>query len=67
VRARCDVSEWPVHVEGEHLAAFLRYRVAPLSKKATSGFLTRLRKSSLRYEAAFEADLAHHVESFENG
>jgi len=67
VRARCDVSEWPVHVEGEHLAAFLRYSVTPLSQKATSGFLTRLRKSSLRYEAAFEADLAHHVESFETG
>lgn len=67
VRARCDVSEWPVHVEGEHLAAFLRYRVMPLSKKATSGFLTRLRKSNLRYDAAFEADLSYHVESFEVG
>ncbi|MDC9834946.1 DNA cytosine methyltransferase [Rhizobium binxianense] len=65
-RARCDVSEWPVHIEGEHLAGFLRHRVRPLSKKATSGFLMRLRKSSLRYEAAFEADLAHHVDSFEN-
>lgn len=66
LRARCDVSEWPVHVEGEHLASFLRHSVAPLSEKATSGFLTRLRKSNLSYEPAFEADLAHHVDAFED-
>ena len=64
-RSTSDVSEWPVHIEGEHLAAFLRHRVVPLSHKAASGFYTRLRRSSLRHEGAFAADLAHHIENVE--
>lgn len=65
VRASSDVSEWPVRVEAAHLSSFLQHRVTPLSKKATSGFLSRLVESSLKYEEAFEDDLAHHVENVE--
>ncbi len=64
-RARCDVSEWPVAVEAPHLVGFLEYAVTPLSKRATSGFLGRLIKSSLRYEDAFRHDLEHHVEKID--
>ena len=62
VRARSGASEWPVAIEAPHLCSFLEHDVAPLSRKATSGFLGRLIRSSLRYEAAFRRDLAHHVE-----
>jgi DNA (cytosine-5)-methyltransferase 1 len=65
VRACSDVSEWPIRAKAAHLSGFLEYDVAPLSKKATSGFLSRLVKSSLKYEEAFEDDLAHHVENIE--
>jgi DNA (cytosine-5)-methyltransferase 1 len=62
-RRRATVSEWPVQREQQHLAAFLRYPVKPLSKKATGGFRSRLIKSSLRYEEKFLADLTHHEET----
>lgn len=62
-RGRSRVSEWPVAIPSEHLSAFLKYKVTPLSKKATSGFLSRLIKSTLRYEEAFRLDLAHHAEN----
>lgn len=61
-RSRSEVSEWPVAVAGPHLAGFLTRSPRPLSAKATTGFHTRLLKSSLRYEEPFEADLAHHIE-----
>jgi DNA (cytosine-5)-methyltransferase 1 len=60
-RSRADVSEWPVARPRQHLAAFLEYPTTRLSNKAASGFLKRLVASSLRYEAAFRADLEHHV------
>lgn len=64
---RSDVSEWPVAVPSAHLSSFLEHKVSPLSKKATSGFLSRLIKSTLRYEEAFRLDLAHHIENVEKG
>jgi DNA (cytosine-5)-methyltransferase 1 len=63
-RGKALVSEWPVREPSLHLASFLTHRVQPLSKKAASGFLSRLVKSTLRYEEAFRADLEHHVEGF---
>lgn len=64
-RRRSTVSEWPVQLEQQHLAAFLQYPVKPLSKKATGGFRSRLIKSSLRYEGKFLVDLTHHAETTE--
>jgi DNA (cytosine-5)-methyltransferase 1 len=66
-RGRANVSEWPVAMPSLHLSSFLEHKVFPLSKKATSGFLSRLEKSSLRYEEAFRLDLAHHAENVEKG
>jgi DNA (cytosine-5)-methyltransferase 1 len=64
-RARSDVSEWPVKRASQHLAGFLEYDTEPLSTKATSGFLGRLKRSCLRYEKAFAADLAYHIKNVE--
>ena len=63
VRAKCDVSEWPVRRKQKHLAGFLQYATPPLSKKATSGFLSRLGESCLKYEKSFARDLAHHAKN----
>lgn len=60
-RRRAVVSEWPVATPNKHLSAFLKYDVVPLSKKATSGFHSRLTRSSLRYDADFCRDLVHHA------
>jgi DNA (cytosine-5)-methyltransferase 1 len=62
-RGSVDVSEWPISISRQHLAAFLEYQVTPLSKRATTGFLSRLKKSSLRYEQQFVDDLAHHAKN----
>jgi DNA (cytosine-5)-methyltransferase 1 len=64
-RGRSEVSEWPVAVPSIHLASFLQHKVSPLSKKATSGFLSRLINSSLRYEKEFCRDLAYHAKNVE--
>ncbi|WP_208738462.1 DNA cytosine methyltransferase [Bradyrhizobium vignae] len=60
-RGRSAVSEWPVSRPVEHLARFLGSDIVPLSRKATSGFLSRLERSKLRYEEAFRRDLRHHI------
>lgn len=63
-RGKSNASEWPVTSKPQHLAAFLGRRVNPLSTRAAAGFLSRLRKSSLRYEEAFAADLEHHIAEY---
>jgi len=62
-RSKAQVSDWPIALPRAHLASFLKRDVVPLSKKATSGFLSRLVKSKLKYEEAFRLDLIHHVEN----
>jgi len=62
-RRSVAVSEWPVSTTHSHLACFLKHPVVPLSKRATTGFLSRLLKSSLKYDPEFAEDLAHHAEN----
>lgn len=64
-RGKATVTEWPIFTPPQHLSAFLSREVMPLSKKATSGFLSRLVKSNLRYDEAFRADLAYHLKQVE--
>ncbi len=64
-QGQSDVSEWPVAVPSPHLISFLEHRIAPLSKKATAGFHSRLIESCLRYEDAFERDLRYHKRNAE--
>jgi DNA (cytosine-5)-methyltransferase 1 len=62
-RGNAAVSEWPEIGPQQHLATFLTHSVKPLSHKATAGFLSRLERSTLRYEEAFRLDLRHHIET----
>jgi DNA (cytosine-5)-methyltransferase 1 len=57
------VSAWPERSNYTHLHDFLRFPTAPLSERATRGFLTRLNKSSLScYPARFRSAVEHHLE-----
>jgi DNA (cytosine-5)-methyltransferase 1 len=59
-----DVSHFPVRVQAPALADFLAFPPAPLSKKATAGFLGRLKASSLRYPRSFEEALEAHLSTY---
>jgi DNA (cytosine-5)-methyltransferase 1 len=48
-RLRVAISEWPVRRKYQPLENFLRFEPAPLSAKATAGFLGRAARSSLRF------------------
>ena len=61
LRRASTVSDWPVREKYVHLASFLQDRAAPLSARATAGFLQRLRNSTLAREQNFEKDLARHA------
>jgi DNA (cytosine-5)-methyltransferase 1 len=63
VRYSAPVSEWPVRAPYIHLAQFLEHPVLPLSRKATEGFLGRLRKSGLTRPEQFETDLESHAQT----
>lgn len=58
---RAQVSAWPVHEPYRHLAEFLEYDAAPLSARATEGFLKRAQASSLNFVAGFLEDVAAHL------
>ncbi|MCL4289145.1 MAG: DNA (cytosine-5-)-methyltransferase [Thermoleophilia bacterium] len=50
---KVDLSPWPVRYEYRSLESFLAYEPAPLSERATRGFLGRTRSSSLRFPPGF--------------
>jgi len=56
-------SLWPVAWKNKPLLDFLRFPTKPLSERATAGFLSRAKKSRLRFADGFLADVAHHLES----
>jgi DNA (cytosine-5)-methyltransferase 1 len=62
-RFASTVSTWPVRRSYTPLAEFLKHDLKPLSKKATEGFMHRLRKSCLNYPDAFWFSLSRHLES----
>jgi DNA (cytosine-5)-methyltransferase 1 len=59
---RADVSSWPVREPYNHLVDFLKYDVAPLSARATEGFLRRANESTLRFTPGFLEDVAAHLD-----
>ncbi len=61
-RFASTVSTWPVRIPGTPLARFLKYDPKPLSRKATEGFMRRLRESCLNYPEAFWISLSRHLE-----
>ncbi len=56
------VSMFPDNRSVADIADFLAFPVKPLSQKATTGFLARLRSSSLRYPREFLCALEAHAE-----
>lgn len=56
------VSAWPICKSRAGLEAFLKYPTAPLSAKATAGFLGRARSGSLRFPPGFLEAVAAHLE-----
>jgi DNA (cytosine-5)-methyltransferase 1 len=63
---RAELSLWPVSMPQPHLADFLSYEVAPLSARATDGFLRRALASRLRFVPGFLDDVAAHLETVRN-
>lgn len=61
VRVQVDASEWPVNHRYEPLQGFLKYPSAPLSAKATAGFLERARRGRLRFPEGFLPALESHL------
>jgi DNA (cytosine-5)-methyltransferase 1 len=59
---RVELSEWPVSMPYVGLADFLEYPVKPLSKRASSGFLSRAERAGLRFVDGFLDDVATHIE-----
>lgn len=66
-RYRADLSTFPVRVEREHLHEWLRFEPAPLSVKATRGFLDRTATSSLRFPPRFLTMIRRHLARMERG
>jgi DNA (cytosine-5)-methyltransferase 1 len=64
-RFSADISAWPTRRRRKTLARFLENPVAPLSLKATAGFLSRARKGSLRFPEGFLDVLEAHLGSLE--
>ncbi|MCX7584911.1 DNA cytosine methyltransferase [Phenylobacterium sp. 58.2.17] len=60
-RFAASVGSWPVAMPREPLADFLRYPGAPLSSRATAGFLGRLLASRLRIRPGFVDALRDHL------
>jgi DNA (cytosine-5)-methyltransferase 1 len=60
-RFTATMSEWPKRYKRKPLAEFLRFEPKPLSEKATAGFLSRTRKSSLRFPEGFIPALEMHL------
>jgi DNA (cytosine-5)-methyltransferase 1 len=61
-RFRSAASRWPVVMRRLSLAEFLKHPLSPLSERATAGFLSRVRSSSLRFPDGLIADLNDHLE-----
>ncbi len=61
-RVRVEASEWPIRRKPRSLEAFLRYAPAPLSEKATAGFLRRTEHAKLRFPEGFIAAVRAHLD-----
>lgn len=59
---RAELSAWPIRAPYHHLAEFLQEEAAPLSERATQGFLDRTRRSSLNFPDGLLNDVATHLD-----
>jgi DNA (cytosine-5)-methyltransferase 1 len=61
-RFAISISEFPTFKQRPPLMDFLKFDPAPLSLRATLGFLSRAQKSSLRFVPGFLDALRRHAE-----
>lgn len=61
------VSTWPCQSRFIPLEEFLKYPVAPLSERATAGFLKRAEASSLRFPEGFLDAIRDHLSRVQSG
>jgi DNA (cytosine-5)-methyltransferase 1 len=64
-RCRVSASEWPVRRKPQSLHSFLRYPTAPLSAKATAGFLSRAQVAPLKFDDGFLDAIRAHLKRME--
>lgn len=60
-RYRVDCSAWPQVMPRPDIQDFLEHQIKPLSLKATSGFYSRLQRSTLRRPGEFDLALKRHI------
>jgi DNA (cytosine-5)-methyltransferase 1 len=60
-RYNLNLSEWPIRKKAPLLEQFLKFPTIDLSARATEGFLTRAKASSLRFHPRFLRDVAYHL------
>lgn len=60
-RFAARLSSWPVRRKARPLLEFLKYPTTPLSVKATAGFYSRAKASSLRFPEGFLGAVASHL------
>jgi DNA (cytosine-5)-methyltransferase 1 len=58
---RVKVSVWPTRASYKSLAEFLRYPPVPLSQRAAAGFLSRARRSTLRFPEGLLEGIEKHL------
>jgi DNA (cytosine-5)-methyltransferase 1 len=56
-----SVSTWPIATSAPELMQFLNYGLRPLSYKATAGFYSRAKRSTLRFAPGFLAAVEAHM------
>lgn len=61
-RSRVEVNDFPEWIARPHLHEFLRHEGAPLSVRATAGFLSRAEASTLRFVPGFLDAVRRHLE-----
>lgn len=62
-RFASTASSWPVRIARPPLLEFLKHEGHPLSERATAGFLSRTKKSSLRFPGGFLNSIERHLSS----
>lgn len=62
-RHTVHVGAWPQSCATPHLADFLHEPLRPLSAKAAGGFLSRAKRSSLRFAPGFLEAIQHHIDA----
>ncbi|WP_338693862.1 DNA cytosine methyltransferase [Bradyrhizobium sp. 26S5] len=64
-RRRADIGNWPANRQAKSLIDFLSKPGAPLSLRATAGFYSRIKASSLSFKPGFVKAVGQHLRAME--